>query len=241
MKSRFVLVALFLAVLSPLLAQAQSPYVICSGGPALRRWEEYRVPGDRHDKYWGNFITSARIRMQQLRGEYGPQLPIEWLIFRPGYVTRQAEDSRSHTVQYVCDVNLIHQAAAKVNARIVWFDSTREFCSFLNAHRGGNRMSGFEYYGHSNKFCFLFEYSNEVLGCSSVYLHQKHLGRMLSRGIFTKDAHVQSYGCHTGESMSAAWDDATGHPMIGAIGKTDFSAIKDNKSLPALSGGRWAQ
>ncbi|MBP7948749.1 MAG: hypothetical protein KA004_03770 [Verrucomicrobiales bacterium] len=240
-------ILLLLACFAAQPATAQQPdyrrteYVVCSGGPALRKFEEYRVKDDRHDRYWGNFITAARIRMQQLRGIHGDQLNLTWLIYRPSYVTRQTEDRtrRSPEIEYVCDLNLIQAAAAKVNARIVWFSSTQEFVSFLNRHTS-LKMCGFEYFGHSNKFCFLFDYSAELLGCSICYLHEKHLG-VLKRGIFTRDAHVQSWGCHTGESMSAAWKRATGHGMLGATGKTDYAAISDGKTLPALSEGRWTE
>ena len=85
----------------------------------------------------------------------------------------------------------------------------------------------------------LFDYSNDVLGVSTCYLHVTDL-RRLRRGLFTSDAHVQSWGCHTGEYMSSVWKSATGHPMIGAVGKTDYTAIKDGKTLPAV-GGRWTQ
>jgi hypothetical protein len=40
--------------------------------------------------------------------------------------------------------------------------------------------------------------------------------------------------------MSAVWKKATGVPMIGAIGKTDYRAIGDNVSLPTI-GGRWSR
>jgi hypothetical protein len=48
---------------------------------------------------------------------------------------------------------------------------------------------------------------------------------------------VKSWGCHTGESMSRLWREATGTRMWGAIGKTDYSTGE----LPALSsvGGKW--
>ena len=57
------------------------------------------------------------------------------------------------------------------------------------------------------------------------------------RRAFVRDAYVKSWGCHTGESMSKHWRDATGTRMWGAIGKTDYSTGE----LPALSsaGGKW--
>ena len=57
----------------------------------------------------------------------------------------------------------------------------------------------------------------------------------------SKRAVVKSWGCHTGESMSKKWKRATGVPMIGAVGKTDYSVMYRNNWLPALSKGRWTR
>lgn len=212
-------------------------YVIASGGPALRGWEEYRVAGDQHDKYWGNFIRAARIRIDQLRRIHGEAMQITWMVYRPSYETRQREDAVKRPA-YLCTTAEIVQLASERKVKLVWFNSKDFFINYLNS-RGGRKMSGFEFYGHSNKFCFLFDYSNDILGVSSCYLHCFDLKR-LNRGLFTKDAHVQSYGCHTGEYMSRVWKQTTGYPMIGACGKTDFASIADNITLPIVN-GRWAQ
>lgn len=221
---------------------ARTDYVICSGGPALRKFEDLRAQGDQHDRYWGNFITAGRIRMQQLRAQHGPALNLVWLIYRPSYHTRQAEDAVSTTVQYHCEIATIHAAAAKVEARIIWFNSTAQFVSYLNSHTS-RKMCGFEYFGHSNKYCMLFEYSSELLGASTCYLHAKQLGQ-LRRGLFTPNAHIQSYGCNQADgndSLNRAWKRVTGMPMIAATGKTDYTAIKDGKTLPTVNRGVWSR
>lgn len=216
---------------------AQEEYVIASGGPALRYWEEYRMPQDQHDRYWGNFIRAARIRLDQLRVQHGPAINLTWLVYRPAYESRQSEDA-ARRPEYVCTTAEITTLAAERGVKLVWFNNTDFLISYLN-NRSGRKMSGFEFYGHSNRYCFLFDYSNNILGVSSCYLHCADLHR-LHRGLFTRDALVQSYGCHTGEYMSRIWKKSTGVPMIGAVGKTDFSAIKDNVTLPTVN-GRWAQ
>ena len=216
---------------------AQEEYVIASGGPALRYWEEYRMPRDQHDRYWGNFIRAARIRIDQLRAQHGPAINLTWLVYRPAYETRQSEDAVKRP-QYLCTTAEVTTLAAERGVKLVWFNNTNFLISYLN-NRGGRKMSGFEFYGHSNRYCFLFDYSNNILGVSTCYLHSADLHR-LHRGLFAKDALVQSYGCHTGEYMSRIWKKSTGVPMIGAVGKTDFSAIKDNVTLPTVN-GRWVQ
>ena len=233
----------FLSAASAQRNYGNEEYVILSGGPALRAWEEYRAPGDQHDKFWGNFIRSARIRMDQLRRIHGDALRLTWLVYRPGYVTRSREDQVKRP-EYICDTSEIIRIASERKVNLVWVDSKNSLISYLN-NRGGRKMSGFDYFGHSNKYCFLLDYSNDILGVSSSYLHCTDLNR-LHRGIFTRDAQVQSWGCNTGDYMSRVWKRSTGHPMLGASsggipgcnGKTDYSAIADGKSLPRVS-GRW--
>lgn len=234
---RLALFALVFSLMSAGWLRAQE-YIIASGGPALRKWEEYRVPQEQHDRFWGNFIRSARIRIDQLRASPGGEhMRITWLVYRPGYETRAREDQVKRP-PYIADVNEIIRVATERRVNLVWFDSKEQFIRHLNDRRAG-KITGFEFFGHSNKFCFLFDYSNDVLGVSSCYLHCVDLKR-LKRGLFAPNAHVKSWGCHTGEYMSRIWKRATGHPMIGAIGKTDYSSISDGKTLPIVN-GRWTQ
>lgn len=213
-------------------------FVILVGGPSLHKWEKYRRPQDQHDKYWGNFMTSARIRTEQLRRAHGDAARITWLVYRRGYEERSREDGTDH-------VRTIQQRSGQLKVRLVWYDDAAQVISYIN--KGMNRRKvkivTFDFFGHSNKYCFLLDYSNEVLGASRCYLHQQDLGR-IRRGAFGREARVASYGCHTGESMSAAWKRATGTRMRGAIGKTDYSGIlSSGGSLPVISSehGRWVE
>jgi hypothetical protein len=221
-------------------------YIICSGGPALRYWEEYRVKPDRHDNYWANFITAGINRMKGLRQE-SPNAQITWMIFRPGYVTRAQEDARKPhlPLKFRTTFGQIEGPAQELGARLVYFNSTAEFCGYLN-NRAAGKISGFEYFGHSNSQAFLFDYSNIILGCSQSYLHSNQLSRALKRGIFEDGAFVKSWGCNTGDYMSAVWKKATGHALIGACktmggnGKTNYAPIADGISLPVVSGS-WSE
>ena len=82
----------------------------------------------------------------------------------------------------------------------------------------------------------MFDYSNNIDSASKAWLHQDDFAQ-IHRGIFSNDAFVKSWSCHTGESMSKLWREATDTRMWGAIGKTDYSTGE----LPALSsvGGKW--
>jgi hypothetical protein len=98
------------------------------------------------------------------------------------------------------------------------------------------KIAGFEYFGHSNRACFMFDYSNVLDSASKSWLHENELSK-IDRRAFAHGAYVRSWGCHTGESMSKKWYRATGTHMIGAIGKTQFMM----EELPILTStdGKW--
>jgi hypothetical protein len=224
--------ALLALGLSPALhAQSQGEYVIVSGGPALRKWENLRRPGEQHDRWWGNFIRPARMRIQEIQAQ-DPAAVITWLVYRNAFVTRGAEDKRSLT-------ELVTSVRDKFHVRLVWFSTGDDVIAYLNKGQPRGRMPvrDFEFFGHSNKYCFMFDYSNAVYGCSQAWLHEKDLGK-INGGVFTRDAFCKSWGCHTGESMSRAWRKATGIPMIGANGKTDYSNPLKVELSP---GGHWTK
>lgn len=206
-------------------------YVIVSGGPALRKWEDLRAPGTQHDRWWGNFIRPARVRIEEIQ-KNEPGAMITWLVYRNAFATRSSEDNRAL-------LPLVESVRDKYKVRLLWFDSGAQIINYLNEGQPRSRVKvcNFEYYGHSNKYCFMFDYSNAVYGVSKSWLHEKDLPRIRG-GVFTKDAFCKSWGCHTGESMSRAWRNATGVPMIGAYGKTDYS----NPLQIVLSfGGHWTK
>jgi hypothetical protein len=202
--------------------------IVISGGVSLHKWEMYRP--DPHDNWWMNFVRAARIRIQQLR-EADPQARITWLVYRPAYERRCAQEGRDL-------LGLIDSVRDAYGVNRVYFSSTAELVAYLNT--GGDRsrvkISNLEYFGHSNKACWMFDYSNFVDGASKAWLHEDELSQ-LQQGIFAADAFVKSWGCHTGESMSQVFRRLTGIRMWGAVGKTQYQTDE----LPKLSGrwGRW--
>ncbi len=220
-------------------ASAQTEYIVCSGGPALREWEDLRRPIQQHDRWWGNFIRTARVRLQELRRTQPQGTILTWLVYRDAYARRASEDGEpllSH-IESVRDTY-------KVN--LVWFRSGQEVIDYLNqggahAPRSRHKVAGFEFFGHSNKHCFLFDYSSEIYAASTAWLHENDL-RDIRRGVFARGAFCKSWGCHTGESMSRSWRQATGVRMVGAIGKTDYSHMHQRNWQVALSpGSRWVK
>ncbi len=126
----------------------------------------------------------------------------------------------------------------KFNLNLVWFRNGDDVINYLNnGHdRRQLKVAGFEFFGHSNKACFMFDYSSNVDSSAKSFLHESQL-RQIHGNIFARNAYIQSWGCHTGEEMSEWWYRATGTKMIGALGKTQFMM----EELPILTspGGKW--
>jgi hypothetical protein len=206
---------------------AHADHVIVSGGCSLNRWEHYRVAQDQHDKWWGNFIRGGTMRMDEIRKAYGPSVPIIWIVYRPAYEMRGREDGKNY-------VGMIDQQAAKRGATLVWVNTGSGLISALNARPRGS-VKSFDYFGHSNKLCFCIDYGTEILAVSTQWLHERDLGKIRS-SIFASNAYCKSWGCHTGESMSAVWKSKLGIPLEGARGKTDYRALASGQ-YPEVSGG----
>ena len=213
-------------------AEVGREYILVTGGVSLMGWEKYKGP-QAHDHWWANFVRASRIRMEQLRGQYGPDAKITWMVYKPGYLKRQEQEK-------INLLSFIDSVRDKWNVKLVYFEKGPEVINYLNfgQPRDQVKIADFEYFGHSNKACFLFDYSNEVDSASKAWLHENDLSN-LHRGLFTKDAFVKSWGCHTGESMSRKWASATGSRMWGAQGRTMYQM----EDLPIIStpGGKWTR
>lgn len=207
-----------------------SQHVILTGGPALRKWENYRTASDRHDRWWANFIRASTLRMDEFAAAYGDDAKFTWYVYRLGYVKRGREDGKPYTTW-------ITEQAQKRGANLVWISSGDQFINHFN-RLPANSVNTFDFIGHSNKHCFLLDYSSQILGASAAWLHETQL-RSLSRRPFARGAICKSWGCHTAESMSQKWKSALGIPLIGAHGKTDFSTLSHGR-MPSVS-GRWGQ
>ena len=210
--------------------KATGEFIIVSGGPALRKWEDLRQENEQHDRWWGNFIRAARARIEELQKQHGPDYPLTWLVYRPGYASRAGEDGQPL-------IEWIESVRDKYKVNLIWLETGRDIISHINSGMDRKRVkiTGFEYYGHSNQHAFMMDYSNEIMGASTSWLHEKDL-QVIHPSAFSRRAKCRSYGCKTGESMSAKWRAATGVRMWGAKGKTDYT----NPLKPTLSpGGYW--
>lgn len=211
---------------------ATREYIVVSGGPALRFFEHGKAAS--HDEYWFNFIDASTMRLQQLKQIIHPGDLLTWLVYRPSYISRGQE----------METDLISQVQTKaraLGARLIWFNTPDEFIAYLNRGQDRDKVKiyNFDYIGHSNKACFLFDYSNQIDNLSTCFFHVDDL-KKIDNDILAPQATCQSWGCHSGEMFSQYWKQRFSVPMIGAIGKTDFS---HGRGLPVLSNsdGKWVQ
>lgn len=220
---RAIIFLLLFAFQAPLVA---GEHVILCGGPASRKWENFRVENERHDRWWANFVRASTMRMDEIRRSYGAGTSITWIVYKNGYVTRGRDDGKPYTTW-------IAEQAAKRKAKLVWVSSGDQAISAINSLRD---ILTFDFFGHSNRHCFMLDYGSDVMAVSQAWIHERDLGK-INRRAFNKNASCQSWGCHTGESMSAVWKRQVGCTLIGAKGKTDYAALSFGK-MPTVS-GKW--
>lgn len=209
---------------------ASADHVIVTGGPALRKWENLRVEKDRHDRWWANFIRASTIRMDQLIVPTRPKGRIIWMVYKPGYRDRGKEDGKAY-------LTWIQNLATKRKVHLVWFSTGEEFIRKFN-QLPQRSVRELEYFGHSNKYSFMFEYGSDIMASSTAWLHQSDLGKMKA-SVFHPEAICTSWGCHTGQSMSQVWKDVLKVPLRGVKGPTNYTVVGQAK-LP-LAKGPWSQ
>jgi hypothetical protein len=207
---------------------SQAEHVIVTGGPALRRWENLRVKDEQHDRWWANFVRASTLRMEEIRHAHGPDAKIVWMVYQPGYQTRSREDKTPYTTW-------ISELATKNRATLIWIASGGGLIQAINS-RPRRSITTFDFFGHSNRYAFMLDYGNEVMAVSTEWLHERDLPR-IKASVFDRRAYCKSWGCHTAESMSAAWKRALGVPLEGANGPTNYIPVGQGK-LPSVS-GRW--
>ena len=204
-------------------APPQGEYVLLVGGPSLMQWEKYKP--QPHDHWWANFDHAARVRTDQIRAQ-APDARITWLVYGQGYKDRAVQDKQDL-------ISLIGTVRDKYNLNLIYIRKGDDVINYLNSGqaRDSVKIADFEYFGHSNAKCFMFDYSSNIESACKSWLHEDDLKKINGR-VFARGANIKSWGCHTGESMSKKWYAATGTQMWGVIGKTQYML----NELPVISG-----
>lgn len=216
-----------LGILAP--SESSAVEVILTGGVALSTWENLRGPA-KHDNWWANFVRASTVRMEMARRE-NPKASFTWIVYRPAYITRGKEDRKDY-------ISMIRNLAQKFNAKLIMVDTADQVYNAINnAPSGSDRITSFYYFGHSNAHAFMLDYSNSIIGSSKQWIHENDLATRLRRSAFSPNAKCFSYGCYTGQSMSAKWYAATGIPMLGNTQSTRYQPVGDGR-LPE-GAGKW--
>src|SRR6266568_4703686 len=116
----------------------QGEWIILVGGVSLNQWEKYKA--QPHDHWWANFVHAARIRTEQLREQFGPDLMITWLVYKPAYIERAKQDG----VDLIGDINSVRD---KFNLHLVYFNKGGDVIDYLNngQPRTSLKVAAFEY------------------------------------------------------------------------------------------------
>ena len=213
-------------------APALGENIMLVGGPSLMQWEKYKGEA-AHDHWWANFIRAARIRTEQIRTQAGPDAMITWLVYGPGYKDRSQQEKQDL-------FSFIGSVRDKFNLKLIYFAKGDEVINYLNGGqpRDSLKIADFEYFGHSNAKCFMFDYSSNIESACKTWLHEDDLKKINGRA-FARGAFIKSWGCHTGESMSKKWHAATGTPMWGVIGKTQY--MTEELPIATTKESRWTR
>ena len=206
---------------APLMANGE--YIMLSGGPSILVWEKWK--SQPHDLWWQNFIRAAEIRITELKNQGVPASQITWMVYQPAFETRSKQEGQN----LIANINTLRD---RLGVKLKYFSRSQQVIDYLNAGqpRSQVKIADLEYFGHSNKACWMFDYSNLIDSASKVWIHEDELNR-LAPGIFAKDAFIKSWGCHTGESMSQKFRRATGVRMWGATGRSQYMTHE----LPVLA------
>ena len=101
---------------------------------------------------------------------------ITWLVYKQGYLDRAKQEHQDL-------IALIGTIRDKFNLNLVWFNSGPEVIDYLNngQPRDQVKITGFEYFGHSNRACFMFDYSNNIDSACKSWLHENELTKINRR------------------------------------------------------------
>ena len=122
------LLALFLMIgVLTAKAEVEREYILVSGGPSLHEWEKFKA--EPHDRWWGNFIRAARVRIQEIQAKSGPGAKITWLVHKPSYVRRSSRQDKQDLIANIVSVR------DKYGVNLVWFEEGDELIDYLNVVR----------------------------------------------------------------------------------------------------------
>ena len=95
---------------------------------------------------------------------------ITWLVYKQGYLDRATQEKQD----LIANINSVRD---KCHLNLIYFHAGSEVINYINhgGPRSQMKVAGFEFFGHSNKACFMFDYSNVLDSASKSWLHESQL------------------------------------------------------------------
>ncbi|MCK4666953.1 RHS repeat-associated core domain-containing protein, partial [Candidatus Dependentiae bacterium] len=215
--------------------------IVVSGGPSIKSIEQNK----QHDQYWGNFYSSAKIIIKNLKKSLKEGDEITWLVYRPGFEARGKEDENDKDY-YIKKIEKAKKEFGE-SVNLVWFNSKDEFIKYMNEgkieeHDEGkdrskeeNKINVFYYFGHGTDALY-FEFGTKKKGVSTDCLYPDDL-KLIEKDIFAKNTYAKGYGCFGAPVFSEAWEEHFGLKYHGVKGRVTYYR---RDKLPKLSpGAEW--
>ena len=193
-------------------------------------WEKYKK--QPHDHWWANFVRAGRIRTEQIRAQ-DPNAQITWLVYKQGLCRSRgagkAGPDRPHQ----------HSVRDKYNLKLIYFNKGDEVINYLNNGQPRDRVkiANFEFFGHSNAKCFMFDYSSTIESACKSWLHENELTQNQPRASSPGTRSSRAGAVTPAKACRRNGWPRIGIPMWGVIGKTQYMMDE----LPVLSSknGKW--
>lgn len=174
-----------------------------------------------HDRNWSNFLTAARIRIEELKKNLKQGEEIEWLVQRSSlgkrmeldksinpfaerdpamrsFYLRVSRDAWSHPSNAYYE-KIVARRASELGVRLRWFEAKPGFVWAINhmpmgeARKGNSIITSFTLYGHGDPGNIWL-----VFGDPSNYLTTKDIsGGLLLKQAFSKQCKCETWSCRS--------------------------------------------
>src|SRR5580704_9211735 len=99
------------------IAQDQGEHIVLTGAPSMMEWEKFKA--QPHDNWWMNFVRARRLRIEQLRQQYGRAARVTWLVYKRGYESPQKQEHENL-------FSIIYSVPEKDRVNLVLFNSAAQ-------------------------------------------------------------------------------------------------------------------
>jgi hypothetical protein len=169
-------------------------------------------------------LSAFALSLSPCRAQYGPDARIACIVYRPAYLTGDADDGKFY-------LQSIESLALNYRVQLIWVDPETQSVATINKRPAGF-IKPFDYFGHANPHAFMLDYGIETLAIPKAWIHERDLAK-IQREFFSPEPLCKTWGCHTGQSMSLTWRQTLGIRLIGTEGRTNYADVSQKATLPS--------